>query len=85
MAIRQCIGWSLEALSELSRKADFWKARIKSRSFSTGEQINGSQGWNLLFTLFEESLLYSITMFDEKSPQESLFVVSLKRSANTVQ
>ena len=23
MAIRQCIGWSLEALSELSRKADF--------------------------------------------------------------
>ena len=40
---------------------------------------------DLFFTLFEESLLYSITMFDEKSPQESLFVVSLKRSANTVQ
>ena len=78
MAIRQCIGWSLEALSELSRKADFWKARIKSRSFSTGEQINGSQGWNLLFTLFEESLLYSITMFDEKARKKVFLLFHLK-------
>ena len=38
--------------------------------------MNGSQEWNLLFKLFEEPLLFSITIFDEKSPlQENLSVL----------